>query len=80
MLFRHVCRVLGMGQMHDGESGKPFAPLGDGHGFGRLLSRLADCRIWMDKRSVDIVETLFSEHGIPAPDTSVIIKPPPAQE
>lgn len=44
-----------------------------------LLSRRSDCRIWMDKTSVDIVETLFSEHGIPAPDTSGIIKPPPAQ-
>ncbi|NTE88995.1 type VI secretion system tip protein TssI/VgrG [Agrobacterium rubi] len=45
-----------------------------------LLSRRSDCRIWQNKTSVDIVETLFSEHGIPAPDTSGIIKPPPAQE
>ncbi|NTC81049.1 type VI secretion system tip protein TssI/VgrG [Agrobacterium tumefaciens] len=44
-----------------------------------LLSRRSDCRIWMDKTAVDIVETLFSEHGIPAPDTSGIISPPPAQ-
>ncbi|WP_320203981.1 type VI secretion system tip protein TssI/VgrG [Agrobacterium rosae] len=44
-----------------------------------LLSRRSDCRIWMDKTSVDIVETLFSEHGIPAPDTSGVISPPPAQ-
>ncbi len=44
-----------------------------------LLSRRSDCRIWMDKTSVDIVETLFSEHGIPAPDTSGIIKVPPPQ-
>ena len=44
-----------------------------------LLSRRSDCRIWMDKTSVDIVETLFSEHGIPAPDTSGIIKAPPTQ-
>lgn len=44
-----------------------------------LLSRRSDCRIWMDKTSVDIVETLFSEHGIPAPDTSGIIKVPPTQ-
>ena len=44
-----------------------------------LLSRRSDCRIWMDKTSVDIVETLFSEHGIPAPDTSGIIKVPPLQ-
>ncbi|NTF36533.1 type VI secretion system tip protein TssI/VgrG [Agrobacterium rubi] len=45
-----------------------------------LLSRRSDCRIWLNKTSIDIVETLFSEHGIPAPDTSGIIKPPPAQE
>ncbi|NTF10836.1 type VI secretion system tip protein TssI/VgrG [Agrobacterium rubi] len=45
-----------------------------------LLSRRSDCRIWQNKTSIDVVETLFSEHGIPAPDTSGIIKPPPAQE
>ncbi|XUY30221.1 type VI secretion system tip protein TssI/VgrG (plasmid) [Agrobacterium sp. rho-8.1] len=44
-----------------------------------LLSRRSDCRIWQNQNSIDIVETLFSEHGIPAPDTSGIIKPPPAQ-
>jgi len=33
----------------------------------------------MDKTSVDIVETLFSEHGIPAPDVSGIVKTPPPQ-
>nr|WP_279290571.1 type VI secretion system tip protein TssI/VgrG [Rhizobium skierniewicense] len=44
-----------------------------------LLSRRSDCRIWMDKTSVDVVETLFSEHGIPAPDTSGIIIVPPVQ-
>ncbi|WP_117190273.1 type VI secretion system tip protein TssI/VgrG [Rhizobium terrae] len=44
-----------------------------------LLSRRTDCRIWMDKTSIDIVETLFSEHGIPAPDVSGIVTPPPSQ-
>ncbi len=44
-----------------------------------LLSRRSDCRIWMDKTAIEVVETLFSEHGIPAPDTSGIISPPPAQ-
>ncbi|WP_307007751.1 type VI secretion system tip protein TssI/VgrG [Agrobacterium tumefaciens] len=44
-----------------------------------LLSRRSDCRIWMDRTAVEVVETLFSEHGIPAPDTSGIISPPPAQ-
>ncbi|NKN37390.1 type VI secretion system tip protein VgrG [Agrobacterium sp. a22-2] len=44
-----------------------------------LLSCRSDCRIWMDKTSIDIVETLFSEHGIPAPDVSGIVTPPPPQ-
>ncbi|OAP46315.1 type VI secretion system tip protein TssI/VgrG [Sinorhizobium americanum] len=44
-----------------------------------LLSRRSDCRIWMDKTAVDIVETLFSEHGIPAPDVSGIVSRPPPQ-
>ncbi|WP_337270737.1 contractile injection system protein, VgrG/Pvc8 family, partial [Oryzifoliimicrobium ureilyticus] len=44
-----------------------------------LLSRRSDCRIWMDKTSVDVVHTLFAEHGIPAPDVSGIISPPPPQ-
>jgi type VI secretion system secreted protein VgrG len=42
-----------------------------------LLSRRSDCRIWMDKTAIDVVETLFSEHGIPAPDTSGVVSPPP---
>ena len=44
-----------------------------------LLSRRSDCRIWMDKTSLEIAETLFSEHGIPAPDTSGVITFPPPQ-
>lgn len=44
-----------------------------------LLSQRSDCRIWMDKTAVEIVETLFGEHGIPAPDTSGIVTPPPPQ-
>ncbi len=44
-----------------------------------LLSQRSDCRIWMDKTSIDIVETLFSEHGIPAPDVSGVVTPPPPQ-
>ena len=44
-----------------------------------LLSQRSDCRIWMDKTSIDVVETLFSEHGIPAPDVSGVITPPPPQ-
>ncbi|MGI2036248.1 type VI secretion system tip protein TssI/VgrG [Rhizobium panacihumi] len=44
-----------------------------------LLTRRSDCRIWMDKTSIEIAEILFSEHGIPAPDTSGVITSPPAQ-
>lgn len=44
-----------------------------------LLSQRSDCRIWMDKTSIDIVETLFSEHGIPAPAVSGVVTPPPPQ-
>ncbi|MBW6422193.1 type VI secretion system tip protein VgrG [Rhizobium sp. XQZ8] len=44
-----------------------------------LLSRRSDCRIWMDKTSIQIVEMLFSEHGLPTPDTSGVITPPAAQ-
>lgn len=44
-----------------------------------LLSQRSDCRIWMDKTSVEIVEVLFSEHGLPAPDTSGVMKTPPPQ-
>lgn len=44
-----------------------------------LLSQRSDCRIWMDKTSIDVVETLFSEHGIPAPDVSGVVSMPPAQ-
>lgn len=44
-----------------------------------LLSQRSDCRIWMDKTSIDIVEILFSEHGIPAPDVSGVVTPPPPQ-
>ncbi|WP_337270887.1 type VI secretion system tip protein TssI/VgrG [Oryzifoliimicrobium ureilyticus] len=41
-----------------------------------LLSQRSDCRIWMDKTSIDVVETLFAEHGLPAPDVSGVITPP----
>jgi type VI secretion system secreted protein VgrG len=44
-----------------------------------LLSRRSDCRVWMDKTSIEICETLFSEHGIPAPDMAGVITPPPPQ-
>jgi type VI secretion system secreted protein VgrG len=44
-----------------------------------LLSQRSDCRIWMDKTCLDIAETLFSEHGIPAPDVSGVVTTPPPQ-
>jgi len=44
-----------------------------------LLSQRSDCRIWMDKTSIDVVEILFSEHGIPAPDVSGVVSSPPPQ-
>ncbi len=44
-----------------------------------LLTRRSDCRIWMDKTSIEIAEILFAEHGIPAPDTSGVITAPPKQ-
>ena len=44
-----------------------------------LLSRRSDCRIFLDKTTVEICETLFAEHGLPAPDCSGVILSPPAQ-
>ncbi|GHC69472.1 type VI secretion system Vgr family protein [Limoniibacter endophyticus] len=44
-----------------------------------LLSQRSDCRIWMDKTSLDILDTLLSEHGLPAADKSGVVSPPPAQ-
>lgn len=44
-----------------------------------LLSRRSDCRIWKDKTTLDVVCELLSEHGLPVPDVSGVISPPPAQ-
>ena len=44
-----------------------------------LLSQTSDCRIWMDKTTVEVVEELMSEHGLPAPDLSGVIDPVPKQ-
>ncbi|MBA8902416.1 type VI secretion system tip protein TssI/VgrG [Phyllobacterium sp. P30BS-XVII] len=41
-----------------------------------LLSQRSDCRIWMDMTTLQIVETLLSEHGIKAAVTGGVIKPP----
>lgn len=44
-----------------------------------LLSQKSDCRIWQDMTSVEVCETLLSEHGLPAPVTSGIVEPPEPQ-
>ncbi|QBF32701.1 fimbrial protein [Thalassococcus sp. S3] len=44
-----------------------------------LLSQRSDCRIWQDMTSVEVCETLMSEHGLPAPVTTGIVEPPQPQ-
>lgn len=41
-----------------------------------LLSQRSDCRIWQNHTSLQVLETLLSEHGIPAAVTSGIVNPP----
>ncbi|NSZ50812.1 type VI secretion system tip protein VgrG [Agrobacterium vitis] len=45
-----------------------------------LLSRRSDCRIWQNMTSLQVMETLFAEHGIPAAASSPIHKMPPSRE
>ncbi|ABD55937.1 type VI secretion system tip protein TssI/VgrG [Jannaschia sp. CCS1] len=42
-----------------------------------LLTQTSDCRIWLDKSSVDVAEALLGEHGITAPVIGGITSPPP---
>ncbi len=42
-----------------------------------LLTRRSDCRIWLDRTSTEVCQTLLSEHGLPAPDTSGLVGPVP---
>ncbi|MFC2253947.1 type VI secretion system Vgr family protein [Labrys portucalensis] len=44
-----------------------------------LLSQKSDCRIWMDKTSLDVARTLLSEHKLIAPVTSGVIPEPKPQ-
>ncbi|MGL4236465.1 type VI secretion system Vgr family protein [Tabrizicola sp.] len=44
-----------------------------------LLGQKSDCRIWLDKTAIDVAETLLSEHGIAAPDTSGVVDAVPPQ-
>ncbi len=45
-----------------------------------LLSRRSDCRIWQNKTSLQVMETLFSEHGIPAAASAPMHKQPLSRE
>src|SRR6266571_3655702 len=43
-----------------------------------LATQRQDCRIWLDKTSLQVAETILGEHGIPAPDASgVTVAPKP---
>ncbi|RZS76777.1 type VI secretion system secreted protein VgrG [Phyllobacterium myrsinacearum] len=44
-----------------------------------LLSQRSDCRIWLDKTSIDVLQMLLSEHGIKAAVTGGVINPPKPQ-
>jgi type VI secretion system secreted protein VgrG len=44
-----------------------------------LLSQRSDCRIWMDKTSVEIAQMLMGEHGLASPVTKGIVMAPPPQ-
>ncbi len=44
-----------------------------------LLSQRSDCRIWMDKNSVEIAQILMGEHGLLSPVTAGIVTAPPPQ-
>jgi type VI secretion system secreted protein VgrG len=44
-----------------------------------LATQRRDCRIWLDKTSVQAAEIILAEHGIPAPDTSGIATQPRPQ-
>lgn len=41
-----------------------------------LLSQRSDCRIWLDKTTLQVAETLLSEHGIKAAVTGGVFTPP----
>jgi type VI secretion system secreted protein VgrG len=44
-----------------------------------LLSQKSDCRIWLDKTSVEVAQILMGEHGLLSPVTSGVIEPPKPQ-
>ncbi|MGV1769591.1 type VI secretion system tip protein TssI/VgrG [Agrobacterium vitis] len=45
-----------------------------------LLSRRSDCRIWQNMTSMQVLETLLAEHGLPAAAYAPLHKAPPARE
>ncbi|MGV1950976.1 type VI secretion system tip protein TssI/VgrG [Agrobacterium vitis] len=45
-----------------------------------LLSRRSDCRIWQNMTSIQVLETLLSEHGLPAAAYAPLHKAPPARD
>ncbi|MUZ74917.1 type VI secretion system tip protein VgrG [Agrobacterium vitis] len=45
-----------------------------------LLSRRSDCRIWQNMTAIQVMETLLSEHGLPAAAYAPIHKQPPSRE
>jgi type VI secretion system secreted protein VgrG len=44
-----------------------------------LLSQRSDCRIWLDKNSVEIAQILMGEHGLASPVIKGIVTAPPPQ-
>jgi type VI secretion system secreted protein VgrG len=44
-----------------------------------LLSQRSDCRIWLDKTSVEVAQILMREHKLASPVTGGIVVKPPAQ-
>lgn len=45
-----------------------------------LLSRRSDCRIWQNMTSIQVLETLLSEHGLPSAAYAPLHKTPPSRE
>ncbi|GGB11731.1 fimbrial protein [Brucella endophytica] len=45
-----------------------------------LLSQKSDCRIWQNQTAIDVLNTLLSEHGLPAANTGGVLGKLPPQE
>lgn len=44
-----------------------------------LMTQKADCRIWLDKSSVEVAQILCAEHGLHAPVTAGVVESPKPQ-